>query len=129
MTIPDTLEQIFDQPLSNPADQRARQRWRRAGETIDRDKGFGIVAALGVIERHGYKVEWSEVKVLKKMERLDNNDIKDKFYELEDSQKVNVLYAALDEMQTFNGRTKIECIALAMGFTIDFIDGKTVFVK
>lgn len=31
--------------------------------------------------------------------------------------KIDILYEALDYMQSYNGRSRLDCVALAMGFT------------
>ena len=42
-------------------------------------------------------------------------------------QKINILYAALDYMQQYNGRTKFRCISMAMGFENNEGDDKSYF--
>ncbi len=39
------------------------------------------------------------------------------FMKKSDSEKVNILYNALDYMSQYNDRSKSECISLAMGYT------------
>ena len=36
------------------------------------------------------------------------------------SDKVGILYNALDIMQQYNGRSKLDCIAIAMGYEVDY---------
>lgn len=43
-----------------------------------------------------------------------------KFNRLSNSKKVDVLYEALDNMQQYNGRSKFDCIAMAMGYKTEF---------
>lgn len=42
----------------------------------------------------------------------------DKFEKKNKSEKIGILWEALGEMQYYNGRSKLECIALAMGLEI-----------
>jgi hypothetical protein len=44
------------------------------------------------------------------------NEIMDKYYEMKDSQKVQVLSNALSEMGSYNGRSNNYCIAMGMGY-------------
>jgi len=43
-------------------------------------------------------------------------EISKAFSKLTKIQKIETLFEAIDYMQQYNGRTRIKCIALAMGF-------------
>ncbi len=43
-------------------------------------------------------------------------EIMDQFNKLSDKDKIHVLYEALGNMETYNGRTKTTCICLAMDY-------------
>ena len=43
-------------------------------------------------------------------------DIQKEFSKLTKDKKIEVLYEAIDIMQTYNGRTRFLCIAMAMGY-------------
>lgn len=45
-----------------------------------------------------------------------SDDIDEMFSRLSKSKKIAVLMSALSHMQSYNGRSKIGCIALAMGY-------------
>jgi len=44
------------------------------------------------------------------------DDIQKKFNKLSRLRKIEVLWEALDHMQSYNGRSRWDCIALAMGY-------------
>jgi len=51
------------------------------------------------------------------MERqYTSDDIRRQYEKLSSRKKVEILYEAIDYMQSYNGRSKILCIALAMGY-------------
>ncbi len=43
-------------------------------------------------------------------------DIQKEYYKLTKDKKIEVLYEAIDIMQSYNGRTRFLCIAMAMGY-------------
>jgi hypothetical protein len=45
-----------------------------------------------------------------------SDDIRSQYNKLSAPKQVQILYSALDYMQSYNGRSKILCIALAMGY-------------
>ncbi len=45
-----------------------------------------------------------------------SRDIANKYNILTDSEKNGILYEALDYMQAYNGRSKLLCIAMALGY-------------
>jgi len=47
------------------------------------------------------------------------SEIRDKYQKLTKNDKIGVLHSALDYMQSYNGRSKLNCIALAMGYDTD----------
>lgn len=49
-------------------------------------------------------------------------DILDRFDKLPAKKRAEILWVALDYMQGYNGRSRGECVALAMGFDSD--DGR-----
>jgi hypothetical protein len=48
------------------------------------------------------------------------NEVLIKYNKLSSSKQVTILWDALDYMQQYNGRTKSECVILAMGFEGEF---------
>ena len=42
-----------------------------------------------------------------------------KFHKYTDAQQVEILLEALDYMNQYNGRSKVQCIALAMGIELE----------
>jgi hypothetical protein len=46
-------------------------------------------------------------------------EISKKFFNLTKNKQIDILYEALDYMQQYNGRTRFECISLAMGYEND----------
>ncbi len=53
-------------------------------------------------------------------------EVKAKFDNLTKNKKIETLYSALDFMQGYNGRSKFDCIAAAMGF---YSDDGAIFTK
>lgn len=47
-----------------------------------------------------------------------SQELYEKYVKLPSAQKVNILFRALDYMEQFNGRSKIDCIILAMGYVL-----------
>ena len=43
-------------------------------------------------------------------------DIKEEYGLLSDKRKITVLWLALEYMESYNGRSKMQCIAMAMGY-------------
>jgi hypothetical protein len=56
------------------------------------------------------------------------SQIIDEFNELNCEGKINILYDAIDYMQRYNGRSKIICIAMAMGYD-NHEGGKDAYYK
>jgi hypothetical protein len=50
------------------------------------------------------------------MKKYNDFGLMHKFSVLKHKDKVEVLSSAIDYMQQFSGRTKVECIAMAMGY-------------
>lgn len=50
---------------------------------------------------------------------MKQSEIMPKYYELSDKEKTKILFEALDYMQEFNGRSKYDCICLALGYMYD----------
>jgi hypothetical protein len=50
------------------------------------------------------------------MKTYTSEEIRNKYNKLTNSKQVTILWDALDFMQQYNGRSRFECIALAMGF-------------
>jgi hypothetical protein len=48
--------------------------------------------------------------------------LRDMFSKLPAIKKIDTLWLALDLMQQYNGRTKYDCVFMAMGYDIDFND-------
>lgn len=48
---------------------------------------------------------------------LNTGDVLAKFNQLSWKNQANVLYEAIDFMQQYNGRSRADCICLAMGYT------------
>jgi hypothetical protein len=46
-------------------------------------------------------------------------DINTKFHKLTASEQVAILHEALEIMQSYNGRSKLVCVAMAMGYEYD----------
>jgi hypothetical protein len=49
--------------------------------------------------------------------------ISSKFEQMTKDEKIKVLYGAIDFMQSYNGRSRFLCIAMAMGY--DNFEGKS----
>lgn len=62
-----------------------------------------------------------------KMKYLTSEEINKKFHSLTKNKRIGVLLDALDYMQSYNGRSKILCIALAMGYENYEGDNKSFF--
>lgn len=56
-----------------------------------------------------------------------SSEINEKFHSLTKNKRIEVLLEALDYMQSYNGRSKILCIALAMGYDNYEGDDKSFF--
>ncbi len=56
-------------------------------------------------------------------------EISSQFDNLSCKEQVRVLYGALCKMQEYNGRSRIMCIAFAMGYQNDEGDEKSYFKK
>ena len=50
------------------------------------------------------------------MKYYTNSQIENQFYKLTKNKQIEVLNDAIDYMQQYNGRTKLLCIAMAMGY-------------
>lgn len=68
-------------------------------------------------------------KTIKKPKYYTAQEVSDKFQKLTKDEKINVLYEAIDYMQSYNGRSKMTCIALAMGYDDRIGDNKSYFKK
>lgn len=55
---------------------------------------------------------------------LTHDQFLNKWGKLTQTQKLGVLWEALDYMSQSNTRTKTQCIAMAMGYKIDYVDIK-----
>lgn len=53
------------------------------------------------------------------MEVLTKQELADRYYNRSKDSRLLILWQALDFMQQYNGRTKWECIALAMNVEIE----------
>lgn len=63
-----------------------------------------------------------------KTKYYSSEHIENEFQKLSKVNKIDVLLDALDYMQEYNGRTKLLCIAMAMGY--DNIEGEgDTFIK
>ena len=51
-----------------------------------------------------------------KQKYYTSEDIQKEFSKLTKDKKIEVLYEAIDIMQSYNGRTRFLCIAIAMGY-------------
>ena len=64
---------------------------------------------------------------------LTSDDLVKKFNRLPNKVKLELLWEALDMMNQYNGRTRWHCVAIAMGYELDYvkIEGKEteVYVK
>jgi len=49
---------------------------------------------------------------------VTKNEFWKEYNKLSDAEKIKVLYEALEYMQSYNGRSKSTCIAMAMGMYI-----------
>jgi len=49
--------------------------------------------------------------------RILPSELWNKYNSKSKDKKIEILMMAIDNMQSYNGRSKTECIALAMGFT------------
>lgn len=47
---------------------------------------------------------------------VTSRDINNKYNKLSKNKKIEVLYEAIDYMQSYNGRSRFLCIAMAMGY-------------
>ncbi len=50
------------------------------------------------------------------MKLYTSTEISDSYQKLTKDKKIEVLYEAIDYMQSYNGRSRFLCIAMAMGF-------------
>lgn len=53
---------------------------------------------------------------MKKEKYYTSEQISNEFEKLTKDEKIRVLYNAIDYMQSYNGRSKSLCIAMAMGY-------------
>lgn len=53
---------------------------------------------------------------------LTADQLQKKWSKLTKDEKIETLYEALDFMNQYNGRTRFQCIAMAMGYEIDYVD-------
>ena len=51
-----------------------------------------------------------------KQKYYTSRDIQKEYSKLTKDKKIEVLYEAIDIMQSYNGRTRFLCIAMAMGY-------------
>lgn len=65
--------------------------------------------------------------IVNKKKYLTSEEINKKFQSLTKNKRIGVLLEALDYMQSYNGRSKILCIALAMGYDNSQGDNKSFF--
>ena len=56
------------------------------------------------------------MKDLKEEKQFTHDQIAREFSKLTQVKQIEVLYEALDYMQSYNGRSRFMCIALAMGY-------------
>ena len=49
----------------------------------------------------------------------NSNEIYNEFDKLSKDKKIVILYEAIDYMQQYNGRSRFQCISLAMGYEND----------
>jgi hypothetical protein len=63
----------------------------------------------------------------KKIKYFTSEEINKKFHSLTKNKRIGVLLDALDYMQSYKGRSKILCIALAMGYENYEGDNKSFF--
>lgn len=64
------------------------------------------------------------------MKKLSYTEMQEKFAKLSWKNQVLILHGALDYMQQYNGRTRLECIALAMGYVMDYDENNQhIFIK
>jgi hypothetical protein len=62
-----------------------------------------------------------------KTKYFTSEEINKKFHSLTKDKRIGVLLEAIDYMQSYNGRSKILCIALAMGYDNYQGDNKSFF--
>ncbi len=58
-----------------------------------------------------------------------SKEVQIKYNKLSKDKKIEVLYEAIDYMQTYNGRSRFLCIAMAMGFDNYEGDTKSYFKR
>lgn len=56
------------------------------------------------------------------MKNITSTEVKEIYNSLPLDRKNHILYNALDYMQSYNGRSKIQCIAYAMGYESNWCD-------
>lgn len=67
------------------------------------------------------------MSTVSKTKYLTSSEINEKFNSLTKDKRIEVLLEALDYMKSYNGRSKILCIALAMGYDNYEGDNKSFF--
>jgi len=60
---------------------------------------------------------------------FDSSHIFKEYNKLSSSHKINILWEALDYMQQYNGRSKILCLAMALGYNNTEGENKTYFKR
>ena len=55
--------------------------------------------------------------------KKSTKDIQTEFSKKIKSEKIEILFEAIDNMQEYNGRSKLTCIAIAMGYDFDGVGG------
>ena len=56
-------------------------------------------------------------------ERVERKKLLDKYEKLSYQKKFEVLWSALDYMEQYNGRSKYDCIVLALGGQVFYVSG------
>jgi len=63
------------------------------------------------------------------MKYFTEQQIEYEFSKLNRLKKIDILWEALDYMQQYNGRTRFDCIRLAMGYGVIEVNGKNNYFK
>lgn len=61
------------------------------------------------------------------MKYFTEQEILKKYSKLTKNKEIEILYSALGHMQTYNGRSRFLCIAMAMGYRNDEGDNKSYY--
>lgn len=71
---------------------------------------------VGAVRKETSRTVDQSLKTIKMGKYYTSDEIHKQFDKLTKNQKINILYEAIDIMQSYNGRSRFYCIANAMGY-------------